>query len=72
MVKFAENSSRRVIICSVLVFFFSSVLAFSLGEDLEKKYAPIIGTYEFYVEAEVMNIKFWYWNTVRKSSLDSR
>jgi hypothetical protein len=43
----------------MLLLLFSSALAFSLGEDLEKKYAPIIGTYEFYVEAQVMNIKFW-------------
>lgn len=59
MAIFADNSSRRVIICSVLVFFFFSAFAFSLGEDLEKKYAPIVGTYEFYVEADVMTIKFW-------------
>ncbi len=59
MAKFVENSANRVIICSMLVLIFSSALAFSLGRDLEKKYAPIIGTYEFYVEAQVMNIKFW-------------
>jgi hypothetical protein len=59
MARFVENSASRIIICSVLVLIFSSALAFSLGEDLEKKYAPIIGTYEFYVEAQIMNIKFW-------------
>lgn len=59
MAKFLENSANRAIVYSVLVLLLSSTLAFSLGEDLEKKYAPIIGTYEFYVEAQVMNIKFW-------------
>ncbi len=59
MAKFLENSANRAIVYSVLVLLLSSTLVFSLGEDLEKKYAPIVGTYEFYVEAQVMNIKFW-------------
>lgn len=59
MAKFVENLANRAIVYSVLVLLLSSTLAFSLGEDAEKKYAPIIGTYEFYVEAQVMNIKFW-------------
>jgi hypothetical protein len=59
MARFVENSARRIIVCSVLMLLLSSAIAFSLWEDIEKKYAPITGTYEFYVEAQIMNIKFW-------------
>jgi len=59
MKRFTKDSVSRTVICIVLLLVFSCGTAFSLGEDLEKKYAPIIGTYEFYVEAQVMNVKFW-------------
>jgi len=59
MERFAKDSVTKAVICIVLLLVFSCGTAFSLGEDLEKKYASIIGTYEFYVEAQVMNIKFW-------------
>lgn len=59
MEKYRKKKAAAVVICSAFMLMFLSTVAFSLGEDLEKKYAPIVGTYEFYVEAEVMNIKFW-------------
>jgi len=59
MERFEKDSVTKAVICIVLLLVFSCGTAFSLGEDLEKKYAPIIGTYEFYVEAQIMNIKFW-------------
>lgn len=59
MERFTKNSLTKAAICMVLLFVFSCGTAFSLGEDLAKKYAPIIGTYEFHMEADVMTIKFW-------------
>lgn len=59
MEKLRKKKVDAVVICSVLVLMFLSPVVFSLGDDLAKKYAPIVGTYEFYVEAQVMNIKFW-------------
>jgi hypothetical protein len=61
-VKMEEYRKTKVnsgVICSVLMLMLVSTIAFTLGEDVEKKYAPIVGTYEFHVEADVMNIKFW-------------
>jgi hypothetical protein len=57
--KFKKNKVNAVVICSVLMLMFLSPIAFSSGEDLAKKYAPIVGTYEFYMDADVMNVKFW-------------
>jgi hypothetical protein len=59
MKRFANDSAAKAVICIVLLLVFSCGTTFSLGEDLAKKYAPIIGTYEFAMEAEVMNVKFW-------------
>ncbi len=59
MAKFLKKSACWGVICGVFALLFFSALVFSLGQDLEKKYTPIIGTYEFYVEEQVMNIKFW-------------
>lgn len=59
MERFTKNSLTKAAICMVLLFVFSCGTAFSLSEDPAKKYAPIIGTYEFHMEADVMTIKFW-------------
>lgn len=59
MERFSKDSVAKAAICFLLILVFSCGAAFSLSEDLEKKYAPIIGTYEFYLDAEVMNVKFW-------------
>ncbi len=59
MEKLGKKKINAVAICSLLMLMFLSTAAFSLGDDAAKKYAPIVGTYEFYVEAQVMNIKFW-------------
>lgn len=59
MERFTKNSVTKSVICIVLLLVFSCGTAFSLGEDLEKKYAPIVGMYEFSMEAQVMNVKFW-------------
>ncbi len=59
MERLRKKKVDAVVICSVLILMFLSPVVFSLGDDLAKKYAPIVGTYEFYVEAQVMNIKFW-------------
>ena len=59
MEKFREKKINAAVICSVLMLLFISPMAFSLGEDLATKYAPIIGTYEFSMDADVMNVKFW-------------
>ena len=59
MERLTKDSITKAVFCFVLLLVFACGTAFSLGEDLEKKYAPITGTYEFYVEAQIMNIKFW-------------
>jgi hypothetical protein len=59
MERFTKDSVAKAAICIVLLLVFSCGTAFSLSEDLEKKYAPIIGTYEFSMEAQIMNVKFW-------------
>lgn len=59
MEKFKKNKVNAVVICSVLMLMFLSPIAFSLGDDIAKKYAPIVGTYEFQMDADVMNVKFW-------------
>jgi hypothetical protein len=59
MERFTKDSVTKAVICIVLLLVFSCGTAFSLGEELEKKYAPIVGMYEFSMEAQVMNVKFW-------------
>jgi hypothetical protein len=59
MERFTKDSVTKAVICIVLLLVFSYGTAFSLGEELEKKYAPIVGMYEFSMEAQVMNVKFW-------------
>jgi hypothetical protein len=57
MERYEKNTFKLTAICSVMLFLFLG--AFAMGDDPAKKYAPIIGTYEFYMDADVMNVKFW-------------
>jgi hypothetical protein len=59
MERYATNKVNTTVICSMLLLLFLSTFAFSLGQDLAKKYAPIIGTYEFSMDADVLTVKFW-------------
>lgn len=59
MAKLLKRSVRTGVLCGVLAILVFTLSVFSLGEDLEKKYAPIIGTYEFSDDAQVMRIRFW-------------
>ncbi|MGD8538252.1 MAG: hypothetical protein PVI66_06015 [Candidatus Aminicenantes bacterium] len=59
MEKLGKKKVNAVIICSVLMLMVFSPLAFSMGDDLAKKYGPIVGTYEFQMDADVMTVKFW-------------
>lgn len=54
-----KNYAVQVFMSIMLILAVFYATAFSLTEELEKKYAPIIGTYEFSWEAQVMSIKFW-------------
>ena len=54
-----KKKINAVVICNVLVLMLLSTIAFSMGDDLAKKYAPIVGMYEFSMEGQVLNVKFW-------------
>jgi len=54
-----KKKISAVVICNVLVLLLLCTIAFSLGDDLAKKYAPIIGTYEFQADYQVLAVKFW-------------
>ncbi|MGD9346432.1 MAG: hypothetical protein PVH84_11245 [Candidatus Aminicenantes bacterium] len=54
-----KKKISAVVICNVLVLMLLSTIAFSMGDDLAKKYAPIVGTYEFQADYQVLTVKFW-------------
>jgi hypothetical protein len=54
-----KKKISEVVIFNVLVLVLLSSIAFSMGDDLAKKYAPIIGTYEFQADYQVLTVKFW-------------
>jgi len=43
----------------VLALVISGSFSFAAEGDTAKKYAPILGTYEFFAEGQTMIIKFW-------------
>lgn len=54
-----EKNISAFMVCNMLVLMLLSTIAFSMGDELAKKYAPIVGTYEFQADYQVLTVKFW-------------
>lgn len=52
-------SLNKVFVLVVCALVISGSPAFTAGGDAAKKYAPILGAYEFFAEGQTMTIKFW-------------
>jgi hypothetical protein len=62
MKKHATNSLFRILVCAVLGLLVANTSALAqaeTGEDLEKKYAPILGEYEFDGNGTAITLRFY-------------
>jgi hypothetical protein len=50
---------NSIFVLVVLALMISGSFSIAAGGDAAKKYAPILGTYEFFAEGQTMLIKFW-------------
>ena len=51
-------SRNTIVILSLTLFIFGTSL-FAYAQDAEKKYAPLVGDYEFDMQGQVMVVSFW-------------
>lgn len=50
---------KTISICTLALFVLSASLFAFYQEDAEKKYAPLVGDYEFDMQGQIMVVSFW-------------
>lgn len=58
-VKVAKAFRKTGVILTLTLFVLSASLIAFYQEDAEKKYAPLIGDYEFDMQGQIMIVSFW-------------